>query len=58
MIGMVGIFLVLIGAIALVYNAWSACSKEERVFVLKALFKGVVFAFIAFTILFVVVNLF
>ena len=58
MIGMVGIFLVLIGAIALVYNAWSTCSNEERGFVLKALFKGAVFASIAFAILFVIVNLF
>ena len=58
MIGIIGIFLVLIGAIALVYNAWSGCSKEEKAFVIKALFKGGVFASIAFAILFVIVNVF
>ena len=58
MIGMVGIFLVLIGAIAFTYNVWLEAGKEERAFVLKALFKGVVFAFIAFAILFVIVNVF
>ena len=58
MVGMVGIFLVLIGAIALVYNAWSTCSKEERALVLITLIRGAVFASIAFAILFVIVNLF
>ena len=58
MIGMVVVFLVLIGVIAFTYNMWSQAGKEERAFVLKAMFKATVFASIAFAILFVIVNVF
>ena len=58
MIGMVVIFFVLIGVIAFTYKMWSDAGKEERAFVLKAMFKATVFALIAFAILFVIVNLF
>jgi hypothetical protein len=58
MIGMAVIFSVIAVALALIYNAWSAANKEERAFILIALFKATVFALIAFTILFVIVNLF
>jgi len=52
------IFSVLAVCIALIYGAWTDAGKKERAFVLKALFKGTVFALIAITILFVIVNLF
>jgi hypothetical protein len=58
MIGMAFIFSVLIVVIAFTYNMWSQAGKEERAFVLIALFKATVFASIAFVILFVIVNLF
>lgn len=58
MLHMIVYFVLLTLVIALVSGAWSYSNKEERVFVLKALFKGAVFASIAFVILFVVVNLF
>jgi len=58
MIGMAVIFCVLIGVIAFTYKMWSDAGKEERAFVLIAMFKAAVFASIAFAILFVVVNLF
>jgi len=58
MIGMAVIFSVLAVGIAFLYNAWSEAGKEERAFVLIAMFKATVFASIAFAILFVIVNVF
>lgn len=58
MIGIAVIFLVVMMGVTMAYGAWNAASYSERKFFLKALFKGAAFAFIAFVILFVIVNLF
>ncbi len=58
MIGMVILFIALTVIIAIAYGLWDGTDKEGRSFILKALFKGAMFASIAFAILFVVVNVF
>ena len=52
------IFVAMTLVIALISAAWSASNRDEKVFVVKALFKGACYASITATILFVVVNIF
>jgi hypothetical protein len=58
MIGVVILFIALTVIIAIAYGLWDGTDKEGRSFILKALFKGGLFASIAFVILFVIVNVF
>jgi hypothetical protein len=58
MIGMAVIFLILMLCITMAYNAWSAASNDERMFVLKVIGKVTLVALSTFAILFVIVNVF